>query len=73
MGCVDEAREVFDEMPRERRGGVDGDGGRHAKVWMVGAAREVFDAMGERNVVSWTAMVAGTRVWGMWEAAKAFV
>ncbi|KAK9087990.1 hypothetical protein Syun_030384 [Stephania yunnanensis] len=37
------------------------DGGRHAKVGMAGAAREVFDAMGERNVVSWTAMVAGTR------------
>ncbi|KAK9149180.1 hypothetical protein Scep_007937 [Stephania cephalantha] len=69
-GCVEDAREVFDEMPERDVVAWTAMVAGYAKAGMVGAAREVFDAMGERNVVSWTAMVAGYASLGDVEAAK---
>ncbi|GAV81085.1 PPR domain-containing protein/PPR_2 domain-containing protein [Cephalotus follicularis] len=59
-GCIPDARKLFDEMSYRTdvalwNAMVAG----YAKVGLVYTAKELFEQMPERNVISWTAVIAG--------------
>ncbi|XP_010228040.2 pentatricopeptide repeat-containing protein At5g08510 [Brachypodium distachyon] len=66
---LDEARRVFDEMPRRDTAVYNALLSAYARCGLVDAAEKLFGEMTERNVVSWTAMVSGYAQNGRHEAA----
>lgn len=58
-GLLQQARQVFDEMPQRDAPSWNSIIGGHARAGELATARALFEAMPVRNVVSWTSMVSG--------------
>lgn len=66
---LDEARQMFEEMPRRDAAVYNALLSAYNKGGHVDAAEKLFEEMPERNVISWTAMVSGYAQNGMHELA----
>jgi pentatricopeptide repeat protein len=58
-GSIEDAREVFDKMPRRDVVSWNAMITGYAKCGKLEVARHLFDKMPQRTVISWTTMIAG--------------
>ncbi|KAF6168769.1 hypothetical protein GIB67_012167 [Kingdonia uniflora] len=69
-GDIENARRLFDEMPKRNTVTWNCMISGYVQNWRIAEAHRLFDVMVDRNIVSWTALLSGYAKCGRLEEAK---